>query len=87
MCILDIYLNDLLCAVENTEICNFANDTAPHSSGFDLKEVILDIENDCFLLVEWFFDNYLTLDADKFYLLVSCQKYKAMYASVGDALI
>ena len=34
-------------AVENTEICNFADDTTPYSSGFDLKEVMIDVEHDC----------------------------------------
>ena len=78
----DIYLDDLLYIVENTEICNFADDTTPHSSGFDLKEVMIDFEHDCSLLVEWFRDNYLTLNADKCHLLVSGHKYEAMYASV-----
>ena len=83
----NIYLNDLLYAVENAEICNFADDTTPHSSGYDLKEVMIDVEHDCSLLVEWFRDNYLTLNADKCHLLVSGYKCEAMYASVGDALL
>ena len=46
-----------------------------------------DVEHDCSILVEWFRDNYLTLNADKCHLLVSGFKYKAMYPSVGDALL
>ena len=61
--------------------------TTPHSSGFDLKQVIIDVEHDCSFLVEWFRDDYLTLNADKCHLLVSGYKYKAMYASVGDSLL
>ena len=61
----NIYLNDLFYAVENTDICNFADDTTPHSSGFDLNQVMTDVEYDCSILVEWFRDNYLTLNADK----------------------
>ena len=30
----DIYLNDLLCTIENAELCNFADNTT-HSSGFE----------------------------------------------------
>ena len=82
-----IYLNDLLYAIENAEICNFADDIAPLSSDYDLKEVMIDVEHDCSLLVEWFRDNYLTLNADKCHLLVSGYKNEAMYASVGDALL
>ena len=83
----NIYLNDLFYIVENTDICNFADDTTPHSSGYNLKEVMEDVEHDCSILVEWFRDNYLTLNADKCHLLVSGFKYEAMYASVGDALL
>ena len=84
--LIDIYLNDLLYAVENAKICNFADETTPHSSSFDLKEIMIDVEHDC-LLVEWFRDNYLTLSADKCYLLLPGHKKEAMYASVGDALL
>ena len=45
----NIYLNDLLYAVENTEICNFAADPTSHSVGFDLKEAMIDVEHDCSL--------------------------------------
>ena len=58
-----------------------------NSSGFNLKEVMIDVEHDCTLLVEWFRDNHLTLNADKCHLLVTGHKYEAMYASVGDALL
>ena len=45
-------------------MCIFAYGKTPHSSGFDLKGVMIDVEHDCFLLVEWFRENYLTLNAD-----------------------
>ena len=50
----NIYLNDLFYAVENTDICNFADDTTPHASGFDLKDVMKDIEYDSSIFIEWF---------------------------------
>ena len=37
--------------------------------------------------MEWFRDNYLTLNADKCHLLVPGFKYEAMCASVGNALL
>ena len=46
-----------------------------------------DVEHDCSILVEWFRDNYLTLNADKCHLLVTGYKYEAMFAKVGDALL
>ena len=83
----NIYLNDLFYAVEKAEICNLADDTTPYSSGFELKEVMADVENDCSILVEWFHDNYLTLNVEKCHLIVTGFRYEAMYASVGDALL
>ena len=53
----DIYLNDLFYIVENTDICNFTDDTTRHSSGYDLKQVMEDVEHDCSILEEWFHDN------------------------------
>ena len=44
-------LSDLFYAVEDTGNCNFADDTTPHASGFDLKDVMTDIEHDCSILV------------------------------------
>ena len=46
-----------------------------------------DVEHDCSILVEWFRDNYLTLNADKCHLLVFGFKYDAMYSSMADALL
>ena len=72
-----IYLNDLFYAVENTDICNFADDTTPHSNRFDLNHVMTDVEHDCSILIEWFLDNFLTLNVDKCHLLVSGFKYES----------
>ena len=83
----NIQLNDLFYVVENSEICNFADDTTPHSSGYILKNVMIDIENDCTILIDWFRDNYLTLHAYICHLIVTGHKNEAMYASVADKLI
>ena len=52
--------------------------STPHSSDYNLKQVVEDVEHDCSTLVEWFRDNTLTLNADKCHLLVSGFKYEAM---------
>ena len=65
----------------------FADDTAPCLCGYELKEVMEDVDYDLITLLEWFLDNYLTLNADKCHLLASGHKNEAMFAKVGDALI
>ena len=57
----NIYLNDMFYIIERTEICNFADDTTPHSSCHNLKEAMTNVEHDCSILVEWFRDKFMTL--------------------------
>ena len=83
----NIYLNDLFYVVEHTDICNFADDTTPHSSSTDVDEAIKNVEHDCTLLVDWFRDNYMTLNASKCHLLVSGYKDEFMFAKVGGELL
>ena len=36
----NIYINHLFYAVENSSICNFADDTTPYSCGYKVSEVL-----------------------------------------------
>ena len=79
----NIYLNDLFWVHENTDVCNFADDTTIYSCDQDLKTVITNLEHDSLLVMEWFECNYMKLNADKCHLLISGHKYEWMWASVG----
>ena len=83
----NIYLNDIFYFVEYTEVCNFADDTTPHSSGYNVNEVLTDVEHDSSILLEWFRDNFMTLNADKCHLLFSGHKHEHMFASLSDETI
>ena len=48
----NIYLNDLFYVVKNSDICNFADNIISYSSGFNFKQVMKNVENDCSILVE-----------------------------------
>ena len=54
--------------IEGTKICNFADDTTPHSSCQNLKDAMTNV--DCAILVEWFRYNFMTLNADKCHIIV-----------------
>ena len=79
----NIYINDLFYEVTRTDICNFADDTTPHASGFELNEVLIDLEHDSNLILEWFRDNYMTLNEDKCHLLVYGNKHECIFADIG----
>ena len=83
----NIYLNDIFYFVEYTEVCNFADDTTPNSCGYDVNEVLTDVEHDSTILLEWFRDNFMTLNADKCHLLFSGHKHEQMFASLSDETI
>ena len=61
----------------------FADDTKPHTSGFELNEVLINIEHDSNLILEWFRDNYMTLNEDKCHLLVYGNKHECIFADIG----
>ena len=44
-----------------------------------------DVEQDWSILVEWFHDNHLILNADQCHLIVSGYKEKSVFIKVGDA--
>ena len=44
-------------------------------------------EHDCSILVEWFRNNFMKLNAEKCHLLVSGHKNELMFAKVRDAII
>ena len=42
----NIYVNDLIYFIQNTEICNFADDNTIYSCGTNLDGIIIDLEED-----------------------------------------
>ena len=54
-----------------SNICNFANDTTPHVSGYVLNHVLNLLEQDSAILIEWFRDDFMTIDQGICYLLVT----------------
>ena len=41
----NIFLNDLFFILNNTEICNFADDTTPHACDTNLDELLMRLEH------------------------------------------
>ena len=61
-------------------------DTTPHFSWHSLKEALTNGEHNCKILVEWFHDNFMTLNAEICHLL-GPHKNELMFAKIGDATI
>ena len=51
-------------------MADYADDNPPYESSFDIKEVILKLEEDANILVDWFTNNYLKPNPEKWHLLL-----------------
>jgi len=83
----NIYLNDLIWFIENGEVCNYADDTTPHSCNSDLNTLKLNLEIDCLNSINWFKNNYMKLNTDKCKLIVAGQKDHLVNINVGNSNI
>ena len=66
----NIYLNDLFMFLEETEICNYADDTTIYACGPNIEDVIMHLENDALKITEWFPNNCMKLSEDKCHLMI-----------------
>ena len=60
-----IFVNDLFLSVSSSNLSNYADDNTLYISGYNLKEVKEVLLNDLNKVTEWFFENYMVLNAGK----------------------
>lgn len=80
----NIYINDLFWINEETDVCNYADDTTFYACDQSLNSLLLRVEHDALLAIEWFECNYMKLNKDKCHLLVSGHKHECIWAKVGQ---
>jgi len=83
----NIYINDLFFVNQYTDVCNLADDTTLYASDMELKSLIISLEHDSQLAIEWFEANYMKLNTDKCHLIVAGSKHEHVYAQIGEHLI
>ena len=83
----NIYINDLFWLNEQTDVCNYADDTTFYACNLDLETLLQRLEHDSLLAIEWFESNYMKLNGDKCHLLISGFKYQSHWARVGTTKI
>ena len=65
----NIFTNDLLLEVKESEIYNFADDTAIYTNGNNIESVILSLEEDLFNTLNWFRVNHMAAIPGKFQVM------------------
>ena len=66
----NIYINGLFWLNEQTEVYNYADDTTLYACDENLNNMLLELEHDSMLAIEWYESNYMKLDKNKFHLLL-----------------
>ena len=66
----NIFINDIFYLVNDTEVCNYADDTTLYVGNKNLRTVLSKLEKDTILLSEWFSDNFMKLNEEKSHLLI-----------------
>ena len=70
----NIFINDMFFALNEIDICNSADDTAPYVCDSNLKSVLEKFEHNSELAIAWFEINYMKLILLKCHLLISGNK-------------
>ena len=85
--LLNIYINDLFCMTELTDVCNFADGTTFHACDSSLEDLVSRLEHDANLAIERFDCDYMKLNQDKYHLIISGHKSEAIWANIGQTKI
>ena len=83
----NIFINDIFLLLNETEICNYADDTTIYCSHQELQEVTLRLENDAAKLSNWFAENFMKLNEEKCHLLVFGEKDREISINIGPSVI
>ena len=83
----NIYLNDLFLFLEETEVCNYVDDTKIYTCGPNVENVVAKLENDALVISEWFPNNRMKLNEDKCHLMIFGGKSNEVFIKIGEASV
>ena len=81
----NIFLGDLLLVISDTDFSSYANDNTIYDSGNSIDEVILSLKVSAEKLFQWFSNNQMNGNTDKYHLTVSTDE--PIEIRVGESLI
>ena len=70
----NIYIDDPSPFIQDSDICNYADDTTIYTCNKSLDNIVHKLENDSTIALKWFADNFMKLNADECHLLVLGQR-------------
>ena len=72
----NVDLTDLFCECEDSNIGNYADNTAPYACGENIRAVIFEVQSLAFRLFKWFQDNHMKANPEKSHILLNNKKQK-----------
>ena len=70
----NIYLNDLLWTINDSEVCNFADDTTLYACNKEFSKVKENLESSSKVAINWFKTNYMKLNEEKCKFIICGKK-------------
>ena len=82
----NIYLNDLFFQLNDTHVCNFADDTTLNACDLELPNILNELEDNALTCILWFENNYMKLNQSKCHFLTSGST-EHLWVKVGNEMI
>ncbi len=70
----NIFINDLLFCLKETEVCNYADNTTMFASNVCFERTTSQLESDFQIVSEWFAQSFMKLNEEKSHLLALGKK-------------
>ena len=84
----NICINDLLLSIQETDICNYADDRTIYACHKNIDNVIRSLENDSTVIIQWFTDNFMQLYTDKcHFMILGKSSNQDVTVNVGSSVI
>ena len=74
----NLFINDFFFIIQETDICNFADDNTLHTCDTKLDQLMRDLERGVEKAIAWFEYNGMKLNSSKCHLLISGHKFECM---------
>ena len=83
----NMFINDIFFLLNETEICNYADDTTIYCSHQELQKVTTRLENDTANLSTWLAGKFMKLNEEKCHLLVFGEKDTKVSIKAGSSVL
>ena len=83
----NVFLNDLLVVIQETDICNFADDTTLFACDSQISNVVDKLEKDALRVAKWFPENQMKVNEEKCHFLVFGGNTDTINLSIGNSSI